>query len=91
MIKLSHEHSLACVEIKDTGIGIDPELIPVLFNPFKQIDSKMNRNFGGLGIGLALAKYLLEAQDGKIKLESEGISKGSRVYVYLPELMKSIS
>ena len=71
-------------QIEDTGIGIAPEEIPVLFEKFKQIENVHQRVHGGTGLGLALAKKLIELHGGAIEVESE-IAQGSIFTVYLPE------
>jgi CheY-like chemotaxis protein/two-component sensor histidine kinase len=58
------------VKVSDTGIGIDPEHLPHIFDPFHQIDSSTTRRYEGTGLGLALVKKLLEIQDGTIEAKS---------------------
>ncbi len=70
--------------IEDTGIGIDPDFISHLFEPFKQADSSITRNHGGLGIGLSIASKLIELHEGQIEVESEGKDKGSKFIIKLP-------
>jgi signal transduction histidine kinase len=72
-----------CVEVTDTGEGINPEDIPHLFERFYRGDKSGNRQTGGAGLGLAIAKGIVEAHDGKIFVESEH-GKGSRFYFFLP-------
>lgn len=69
--------------VRDTGIGIDKNHHDTIFNIFRQIDDKHNRKFGGMGIGLAIAKKTVELLGGKIWLESEP-SKGSVFYFTIP-------
>jgi PAS domain S-box-containing protein len=66
-----------CVSISDTGIGISPEFLPNLFNPFSQEDMSMTRHFEGTGLGLALVKKYVEINNAVIKVESEK-GKGSK-------------
>ncbi|MNL08640.1 Autoinducer 2 sensor kinase/phosphatase LuxQ [compost metagenome] len=70
--------------VVDEGIGIDPELLPSLFEPFKQADSSTTRRYGGLGLGLSIARFLTEAHKGKIAVESSRVGKGTDFVVKLP-------
>jgi histidine kinase len=67
--------------VKDSGIGIPPEHIPHIFDRFYRVDKSRSRAHGGSGIGLTIAKHLVEAHGGKIWAESEGEGKGS-VFVF---------
>ena len=75
-----------CVEVSvaDTGIGLNAEDQKNVFEPFKQVDESLSRTHQGAGIGLSLAKSLVELQGGKIWVESEGESKGSTFRFILP-------
>src|SRR5205814_8460694 len=70
-------------EITDTGIGIEPALRETLFNAFEQGESSVTRQFGGLGLGLAIAKNLLDLHHGQISVHSQGRSYGATVTVTL--------
>ena len=72
------------LSIADTGQGIDPEFLPFLFDLFRQQDSGMNRRSQGLGIGLAIAKKLVEMHGGRIAADSDGPGKGSTFSIRLP-------
>lgn len=72
------------ISIKDTGIGIAPELQPYLFDPFMQVDNSMERSNGGLGLGLAIVKGMVELHGGSVKVFSEGIGKGTQFTIRLP-------
>jgi CheY-like chemotaxis protein/anti-sigma regulatory factor (Ser/Thr protein kinase) len=72
------------VRIKDTGVGITPELLPRIFDLFAQGDRSTARSEGGLGIGLTLVKSLVEMLDGTVTVVSEGEGKGSEFTVRLP-------
>jgi two-component system, cell cycle sensor histidine kinase PleC len=67
----------------DTGIGIDPEKIPLVFEPFRQIDSALSRKFDGTGLGLYLVKTLVELHDGEVRIES-ALGKGTSVFISFP-------
>lgn len=72
------------VRVCDTGAGIDPAFLPYMFDRFRQGDSAGERRYGGVGLGLAIAKELAEAHKGRIAAESAGIGKGSTFVVTLP-------
>jgi len=72
------------VTIADTGQGIKPEFLPHVFERFRQADSTTTRDHGGLGLGLAIAKHLVELHGGSIRAESDGIGLGARFIVTLP-------
>ncbi len=72
------------IEVKDTGIGIPADNIPHLFQRFYQVDSSASRRYGGTGLGLYIARTIVEAHEGKIWIESEE-GKGTTVHVELPQ------
>jgi signal transduction histidine kinase/CheY-like chemotaxis protein len=72
------------VRVSDTGIGIEPEFLPHVFDRFRQADSATTRSHGGLGLGLSIARQLVEAHNGGIAVESEGRNCGSTFIVRLP-------
>ena len=72
------------VAVSDTGIGLNAEDQKYIFEPFKQANESLNRRAHGAGIGLSLAKYLVELQGGKIWVESAGENKGSTFRFILP-------
>jgi signal transduction histidine kinase len=74
------------LRIKDTGIGVAPEMLPRLFEMFMQGDRSLEKAYGGLGIGLNLAQRLIEMHGGSIAAASEGIGKGCEMTVRLPTL-----
>jgi len=72
------------IEVKDTGVGIDPQFLPHVFDRFSQADTSTTRRHGGLGIGLALVRHLTELHGGKVTAFSEGEGKGATFSVELP-------
>lgn len=72
------------VEVEDFGVGIEPDVLPRMFNAFVQGDSSLKREFGGLGLGLTITKSLVEAHGGTIHAESAGRNKGARFIVEFP-------
>jgi signal transduction histidine kinase len=71
------------IDVVDTGIGIPPESLPIIFEPFRQIESPLTRQHGGIGLGLYIVKRLLEILGGTIKVESE-VGRGSIFRVWIP-------
>jgi len=72
------------VRVSDTGAGIDPGFLPHVFERFRQADSTMARGVGGLGLGLFIARHLVEAQGGRIWVQSDGPGHGATFSVSLP-------
>ena len=87
-VSKNEEETKLIFEVKDTGIGIKEENLPVLFDAFMRVDSKKNKKIKGTGLGLAIAKQLAEQMDGMIWVESV-YGKGSSFFVQLP--MKKVS
>ena len=80
------EWSAASVDVvvSDTGIGIAPEFLPYVFERFRQADAGTTRERGGLGLGLAIARQLVELHGGTIRAASHGLSQGTTLTVTLP-------
>ena len=72
------------IEVVDNGVGLPAELLPRIFEPFVQGERKLHGSVGGLGIGLALVKNLVELHGGSVTARSEGVGKGSAFSVQLP-------
>lgn len=76
-------HGAAAITVSDTGVGIAPELIPVVFEMFRQGDSSLNRKYGGAGLGLHIVKRMAELLGGSVSVASE-LHRGSTFTVRLP-------
>jgi signal transduction histidine kinase/ActR/RegA family two-component response regulator len=83
-ISLSSDIDRGVLVVKDTGQGIDPRFLPHVFEMFRQADGSNRRRHGGLGIGLALVKQLVQLHGGSITAESDGPGEGARFTVRLP-------
>jgi CheY-like chemotaxis protein len=83
-VKLERADRQAKITVVDTGEGIQPDLLPHLFERFRQGDIQANRRHGGLGLGLAISKHLVEMHGGIISASSAGLGKGARFTVLLP-------
>jgi CheY-like chemotaxis protein len=75
---------VAVLTVRDTGIGIEPHMVARLFEPFVQAEHSIERSRGGLGLGLALVKGLVELQGGTVQASSEGREQGSEFTIRLP-------
>lgn len=85
-VRLTHRDNTIQFQIIDTGIGINKEFIPRIFDRFSQADSSMNRIHGGLGLGLSIVRSLVELHKGTVSIDSPGEGKGTTVTVNLPAL-----
>ncbi|HXE49757.1 MAG TPA: CheR family methyltransferase, partial [Ramlibacter sp.] len=83
-LKAHLEGTQVVVSVSDNGVGIEPAQIERMFEMFTQARSVANHSYGGLGIGLALVKSIVELHDGRIEAFSAGLGKGSEFRVYLP-------
>jgi CheY-like chemotaxis protein len=88
MVSLERKGSEAQIQVSDTGKGISADFLPYVFDYFRQADSSTTRTHGGLGLGLAIVRYLVELHGGTIDAESPGEGKGATFTVRLP-LMKA--
>jgi CheY-like chemotaxis protein/two-component sensor histidine kinase len=80
----------ARLSVTDTGIGISPEFLPHVFDPFRQAEATTTRQQGGLGLGLAISKSLVELHGGTIRAESGGRNQGARFTMILPLLPANV-
>jgi CheY-like chemotaxis protein len=83
-VRLERFNSHVEISVKDSGQGISPELLPYLFDRFRQGDVNTNRTEGGLGLGLAIVKHLIEMHGGTVAASSAGQGKGATFTVALP-------
>jgi PAS domain S-box-containing protein len=72
------------LSVRDTGLGIPGDMLPHIFDMFAQVESSLSRARGGMGLGLALARKLVELHGGRIEVHSDGHGKGSEFVVWLP-------
>ena len=80
-----------CVRVRDDGAGIEPEFLPNVFDRFRQADGSVSRQHGGLGLGLAIVRHLVELHGGGVHAESGGPGQGSTFTVTLPKLAEPLS
>lgn len=83
-VRLYQDGSYAVIEVQDTGLGIEGDFLPHVFEQFRQADSSSTRAFGGLGLGLAIVRYLTEQHGGEVSVSSPGKHQGSTFSVRLP-------
>lgn len=83
-LRADREGEWAVVRVRDTGVGIAPEMLSSVFDLFTQVDHSLDRAQGGLGIGLTLVRTLVELHGGKVEAASEGLGRGSEFTIRLP-------
>jgi two-component system CheB/CheR fusion protein len=81
---LEEEGRSALISISDSGVGMDGQALEMLFEPFKQVDTGIDRSRGGLGLGLALVRRLVEMHGGTVQAHSKGVNMGTRIDIRLP-------
>jgi len=88
-VHVDREGTEAVLRVRDNGVGIPPAMLLRIFELFTQVDETLSRSHGGLGVGLALVRTLVEMHDGRIQTFSAGLGKGSEFTVKLPALADS--
>lgn len=83
-LTLTRDQDEAVLSVRDTGIGLAPEMVENIFDLFTQVDSSLARSSGGLGLGLTLVRRILALHGGRIEAHSAGLGKGSEFVVHLP-------
>jgi signal transduction histidine kinase len=84
LLRLLRAPAAAVISISDDGAGIDPKVLPHIFERFRQGESGSTRSFEGLGLGLAIVKHVVEMHGGSVRAHSEGIGQGATFTVELP-------
>ena len=85
-LRLESTLSEAVLSVRDEGAGIDPQLLPQIFDQYLQGDHSLDREAGGLGIGLTIVRHLVDLHGGRIEAKSDGLGLGSEFRVYLPRV-----
>jgi signal transduction histidine kinase len=84
VVRASADCERVAVDVIDTGVGIPPEFLPHVFERFRQADSGFTRTHGGLGLGLSIARHLVDLHGGRIEVESAGPGRGTTIRLELP-------
>ena len=88
-VKLERENLNLAVSVSDTGKGIETEFLPHVFDRFRQADGTTTRHFGGLGLGLAIVRHLVELHGGTVQASSAGVGAGATFIIKLPQAQLS--
>ena len=83
-LKARKDDSHVVLEVTDTGIGIPQDVLPFVFDRFRQADSSFSRAYGGLGLILAIVRHLVELHGGSVEADSDGADRGATFTVRLP-------
>jgi CheY-like chemotaxis protein len=89
-VRLDYGDSWAQIQVSDTGKGIAPEFLPHVFDRFRQADSTTTRDFGGLGLGLAIAHQIVDLHHGTIQAASPGENQGATFTVRFPVMVDAV-
>ena len=85
-IRGTSREGIVSIEVEDSGIGIEPDFLPLVFDRFRQADSRATRQHGGLGLGLAIARHLVAQHAGEIIARSNGRDQGTTITICLPAI-----
>ncbi len=83
-VVLERVNSHVEIVVEDSGIGVDPEFLPHVFDRFRQADPGSTRRYGGLGLGLSIVRTLVELHGGSVRVKSPGVNLGTTFIVALP-------
>jgi len=89
-VYLTQTETHAQIQVKDTGKGIHPDFLPYVFDHFRQENGAITRKFGGLGLGLAIVRQIVELHGGTVRAESAGESQGASFMVQLPRAAQRV-
>jgi CheY-like chemotaxis protein len=89
-VSLRREGSFVEIRVADTGVGISPEFLPFIFEPFRQADGRIDRGHGGLGLGLAITRQLVDLHGGTIHAASNGTGQGAAFTIRLPQASEAL-
>jgi signal transduction histidine kinase len=84
VLRCGADDSALKIEVEDSGIGIEAGFMPFVFDRFRQADTRSTRTHGGLGLGLSIARHLVEQHGGAIRAQSEGQGRGTTISIRLP-------
>jgi signal transduction histidine kinase len=84
VLRITRSTRRVCVAVEDTGIGIAPEFLPVMFDRFRQADAGSTCRYGGLGLGLTVVKELVQLHGASVRAESNGVNQGTTVTIEFP-------
>ena len=85
-LRVAADAQRVSLSVSDNGIGIAPEMLDLVFRMFAQVDEALGRVHGGLGVGLTLARHVIDLHEGTIEAKSEGVGRGSEFIVHLPRI-----